>query len=966
MEQCMAEELNHHQRDAAGRGDDAVFLDRHVGPDARDLATMLEAIGCASLDEVMYGAMPDDIRTAPEPAAPPWSETEALSMIRACADRNQVVRSAIGMGYHDTIVPPVIQRSILENPNWYTQYTPYQSEISQGRLEALLNYQTMVADLTGLPVANASLLDESTAAAEAMLMCRQIAGSNRSKFIVSSTCHTQTLAVLRGRAAPLGIELLEVDLSAALPSFDDAFGVLVQSPDTFGIVHDWRALTAAAAQAGAVPVMSADPLSLTLMRPPGEMGFDIAVGSMQRFGVPMGFGGPHAAYMAVRQPYVRKMPGRLIGVSRDAVGTMALRMAIQTREQHIRRDRATSNICTAQVLLAIMAGMYAVWHGPSGLRRIAERVRTHTGRLASGLEGCGISIEQGTRFDTVTVHASSDAEADGMVQRALDSGFNIRRYTNQPSIGVSLDETTVDQDVEAILTAIAPGAVPGTCEPLEEGMSRSSGYLIDEVFNSHHSETEMLRYITRLQSRDLSLAHSMIPLGSCTKKLNATSELIPVSWPEFARMHPFAPRSQWSGYEELISGLEQRLLDLTGFDGVSLQPNAGSQGEYAGLLTISAWHRSRGDDDRRVCLIPMSAHGTNPASAVMAGFEVVPVSCDDGDISLVDLEAKIEVHRDRLGAIMITYPSTHGVFEGTIRHICERVHEAGGQVYLDGANLNAMLGHARPGDIGADVCHLNLHKTFAIPHGGGGPGVGPIVAAAHLCPFLPGHPVVSPSRSEGQAIEPVSGAPWGSASILPVSWMYIMMMGDIGLAHASSVAVLAANYMAKRLESHYDVLFRNEVGFCAHEFIIDLRPFDRSAGIKPDDVAKRLMDYGFHAPTMSWPVAGTLMIEPTESESLAELDRYCDALIAIRGEIAAIESGEADREDNVLRNAPHSLQVMTADTWSHPYSRSQAAWPLSWLRQRKFWPPVARVDNPWGDRNLACTCAGMAEYESTE
>ncbi len=966
MEQCMAEQSNQHRSEATGHCDGPLFLDRHVGPDACDLETMLKVVGWSSLDDVMRGAMPDDIRTAPGASVPPHSETDALSMLRACADRNQVVRSAIGMGYHDTVVPPVIQRSILENPNWYTQYTPYQSEISQGRLEALLNYQTVVADLTGLPVANASLLDESTAAAEAMLMCRQIAGGTRSKFIASDTCHPQTLAVLRGRAAPLGIELVEADLSLGVPSFDDAFGVLVQSPDTFGIVHDWKQLAAAATEAGAVPVMSADPLSLTLMRPPGEMGFDIAIGSMQRFGVPMGFGGPHAAYMAVRQQHVRKMPGRLIGVSRDAVGTTALRMAIQTREQHIRRDRATSNICTAQVLLAIMAGMYAVWHGPSGLRRIAERIRMHTGRLASGLEAADVSIESGTRFDTVVVHASSDEEADAIVTRALAAGFNLRRYPDQPAVGITLDETMVDQDVETLLAAVNANALPGVCEPVHEAVSRSSGYLIDEVFNSHHSETEMLRYITRLQARDLSLAHSMIPLGSCTMKLNATSELIPVSWPEFARMHPFAPRSQWSGYEELIKGLEERLLDLTGFDGVSLQPNAGSQGEYAGLLTINAWHRSRGDDDRRICLIPMSAHGTNPASAVMVGFEVVPVSCDEGDISISDLEAKIEKYRDRLGAIMITYPSTHGVFEGTIRRICELVHEAGGQVYLDGANLNAMLGHSRPGDIGADVCHLNLHKTFAIPHGGGGPGVGPIVAAEHLCPFLPGHPVVSPVGSADQAIEPVSGAPWGSASILPVSWMYIMMMGDSGLAHASSVAVLAANYMAKRLESHFDVLFRNEVGFCAHEFIIDLRPFDRSAGIKPDDVAKRLMDYGFHAPTMSWPVAGTLMIEPTESESLAELDRYCDALIAIRSEIAAIESGEADREDNVLRNAPHSLQVMTADTWSHPYSRSQAAWPLPWLRQRKFWPPVARVDNPWGDRNLACTCAGMTDYDSDE
>jgi glycine dehydrogenase len=958
MEQCMVDQSNPAGTDTPNGGG---FECRHIGPDAREIKTMLDQVGCASLAEVMERAMPDEIRQPQKHGAPALSESDALAALWTIAERNVVVRSCIGMGYHDVILPPVILRSILENPCWYTQYTPYQSEISQGRLEALLNFQTMVTDLTGLPVANASLLDEGTAAAEAMLMCRQIARGDRSRFIVSDQCHPQTIAVLAGRAEPLGI-VLDVCDETELENFDGAFGLLVQQPDTRGRLQDWSRLTAAAADAGLVCVAAADPLSLAVSTPPGEMGFDIAVGSTQRFGVPMGFGGPHAAYMATRAEHVRKMPGRIIGVSRDATGAPALRMAIQTREQHIKRDRATSNICTAQVLLAIMASMYAVWHGPSGLRRIAERVRRHAERLAAAIEAAGGDVLDCARFDSVTISAATPEDADAMVSRALESGYNLRRFPNTCEVGVSLDETTTDADVEALARAVAgTGAATDTDTPaLPQALERQSGYLLDDVFNSHQSETKMLRYITQLQSRDLSLAHSMIPLGSCTMKLNATSEMLPVSWRTFGGLHPFAPRSQWAGYAELFEQLQGRLAELTGFDAVSLQPNAGSQGEYAGLLTIRAWHRSRGDLDRDICLIPMSAHGTNPASAVVAGFKVVPVACDSGDISLEDLEAKIEAHQGRIGAIMITYPSTHGVFEKTIGRICELVHDAGGQVYLDGANLNAMLGYARPGDIGADVCHLNLHKTFCIPHGGGGPGMGPIATASHLTPFLPGHPVSDGDRE--QAIAPVSAAAWGSASILPISWMYIMMMGDAGLARASAVSVLSANYMASRLSEHYPVLFLNPVGFCAHEFIIDLRSFDKSAGIKPDDVAKRLMDYGFHAPTMSWPVPGTLMIEPTESESLAELDRYCEALISIRAEIAAIECGQADREDNVLRNAPHPLAVMTSDTWPHSYARSEAAWPLPWLRTRKFWPPVARVDNPWGDRNLACTCDGMGAF----
>ncbi len=927
------------------------------------MAAMLDTVQCDSLEALIQGAIPTAIRTkTPTNVGPGCDGFTAVDLLSDYAAKNTVMRSAIGMGYHDTLVPAVIQRAVLENPCWYTQYTPYQAEISQGRLEALLNFQTMISDLTALPVANASLLDEGTAAAEAMLMARAIAGRDRHVFIADSRCHPQTLAVLRGRCAPLGVELTVVDVAAYEGSFEDAFGVLVQFPDTDGRLCNWTDRTQAMQAAGAVAIASVDPMALCVCTAPGEMGFDIAVGSAQRFGVPMGYGGPHAAFIATHEKHVRKMPGRLIGVSRDASGGRALRMAIQTREQHIKRDRATSNICTAQVLLAIMAGFYACWHGADGLRAIASRIRSHTERFKAAARAAGLDVLDAPVFDTVRVQTSVD-QADTLVAAALAAGWNIRRYDNGEAVGVTFDETTTDADV-ATLAEVFGGTVDteATVSPLPEGLDRTSAYLTHDVFCMHRSETEMLRYITSLQERDLSLANSMIPLGSCTMKLNAASEMVGVTWPRFGRMHPFAPVDQAAGYTAVFEDLERWLADLTGFDAVSLQPNAGSQGEYAGLMVIRALHASNGDDQRNICLIPVSAHGTNPASAVAAGFKVVPVRCDAGDICLDDLKAKLAEHGDTIGALMLTYPSTHGVFEDTVSTICDLVHEAGGQVYLDGANFNAMVGLARPGELGADVCHLNLHKTFCIPHGGGGPGMGPICVASHLAPFLPGHPVVAPGSGGDHGIEPVSAAPWGSPSILVIPWVYIAAMGDAGLQHASALAVLNANYMKQRLKDHYDIVFLNDKGFCAHEFILDLRPFDRTAGIKADDVAKRLMDFGFHAPTMSWPVPGTLMIEPTESESKAEMDRYCDALIAIREEIRAIEDGTVDREDNVLKHAPHPMSIIGSDDWNRPYTRQQAAWPLAWLRQRKFWPPVARVDNPWGDRNLACTCPPVEDW----
>jgi len=957
------------------------FIERHIGPDRKDQADMLSLIGFDSLDALTDAAIPEPLRTrAPLEIGPPRGEHELLLDLREIAGRNRVLRSTIGMGYSDTITPPVIQRNVLENPGWYTQYTPYQAEISQGRLEALLNFQTMVTDLTGLPLANASLLDEATGAAEAMMMCHAIAGSDaRRAFFVSEHCHPQTIAVIEARARSHGFELRVGDETALDLAAGDCFGLLVQYPTTDGTIDDHQDLIELAHAAGAMVVMAADLLALTLLRPPGELGADIAVGSTQRFGVPLGFGGPHAGYMATGEQHVRKMPGRLIGVSRDATGRDALRLAIQTREQHIKRDRATSNICTAQVLLAIMAGMYAVYHGPHGLRRIARRVHACTTALAAGLEKLGHGPADGSRtfdrarfFDTLHVRPRG-ASAATVIERAETLGFNLRIYAGGETVGIALDETTTREDILTILRAFNDGqpvdfdvdalAGAGSGDECGGPLARRSGYLTHDVFNSHHSETQMLRYLSRLQSRDLSLAQSMIPLGSCTMKLNGTSEMLPVTWPEFARVHPFAPPDQTEGYQELFTQLEGWLADITGFAGVSLQPNAGSQGEYAGLLVIRAYHESRGDNSRNVCIVPVSAHGTNPASAIAAGFRVVPVKCDKhGNIDVDDLRARATEHADTLGALMVTYPSTHGVFEESIQEVCRVIHECGGQVYLDGANMNAMVGLCRPAEFGADVCHLNLHKTFCIPHGGGGPGMGPIAVAPQLLPFLPGHPVRPPASAGAQSIGAIAAAAYGSPSILPITWVYIALMGSTGLRRASQVAILNANYMARRLAAHYDILYTGPGGLVAHEFIIDCRPFDRAAGIKIDDIAKRLMDYGFHAPTMAWPVPGTLMIEPTESESRAELDRMCDALIAIRVEIWAIEEGKADRDDNVLKHAPHTIETMTSDEWAHAYSREEAAYPAPWLREFKFWPPVARVDNPYGDRNLACTCPPMSAY----
>ncbi len=955
------------------------FWRRHIGPDAAELAAMLEALGYRSLDELTDAAVPAGIRTTtPLRIGEPRAEHELLEELRAIASENTIARSCLGMGYHDVITPPVILRNILENPRWYTQYTPYQAEIAQGRLEALLNFQTMVSDLAGLPLAGASLLDEATAAAEAMVMLRNVSTLGReTAFLIAPDCHPQTIEVVAARAEALGIEVVVADPTEAGAEIDAKrfFGILVQYPCTRGVVHSLESLVQRAHAAGSLVVVAADLLSLTLLRPPGEFGADAAVGSTQRFGVPMGLGGPHAAYLATREEWARKLPGRLIGVSRDATGRPALRLAIQTREQHIKRDRATSNICTAQVLLAVIASMYAVYHGPDGLRRIAGRIRGMAVALAEGLRRHGFEPDGGIRFDTVVVPLDP-ARRDAIVGAAKARGFLLRSLDEGPdgpsAVSVSLDETTTREDVRSLLAAFSGQSVDVDVDELlesapdrelPESVARTSGYLTHEVFNANHSETEMLRYITELQSRDLSLAESMIPLGSCTMKLNATTEMIPVTWPTFGRLHPFAPEDQVQGYARMFRDLELWLADITGFAAVSLQPNAGSQGEYTGLLVIRAYHQSRGDDDRDVCIIPISAHGTNPASAVSAGFRVVTVDCDEhGNIDVDDLKARLAANEGRVGALMITYPSTHGVFEEGVREICGLVHAAGGQVYLDGANLNAMVGLVRPGEIGADVCHLNLHKTFCIPHGGGGPGMGPIGVAPQLVPFLPGHSVRRPASAGEHAIPAVSAAPYGSASILPIPWVYIALMGSEGLRRATQVAILSANYMRARLEGHFDVVYTGANGLCAHEFIIDCRPFDKHAGIKIDDIAKRLMDYGFHAPTMSWPVAGTLMIEPTESESKTELDRFCDAMIAIRAEIAAVERGELDREDNPLRNAPHTIEMVSADAWTHPYPRQQAAYPLPYLRRRKFWPPVARVDNPYGDRNLVCSCPPMEQY----
>ncbi len=944
------------------------FVDRHVGPNPAEVAAMTELLGYANLDDFIDAVVPAAIRL-PRPLNLPAARTEpeVLADLRTLASRNRIYRSYIGLGYYGCHTPPVIQRNILENPGWYTAYTPYQAEIAQGRLEALLNFQTMVMDLTGMAIANASLLDEGTAAAEAMQMSHNLAPDDRNRFLVSRDCHPQTIEVVRTRAAVRGISV-DVGDHSEFSFGPDVFGVLLQYPASDGAVHDYRALVEQAHAAGVLVTAAADLLALALLTPPGEWGADIVVGSTQRFGVPMGFGGPHAAYFATRDEYKRQIPGRIIGVSRDADGRPALRMALQTREQHIRREKATSNVCTAQVLLAVMAGMYAVWHGPEGIARIARRVHAMTATLAAGLERLGFRIVHRDYFDTLRVDLGQ-AESATFLEIAQSRGINLHGM-DQHTIGISLDETTTVDDLADLLAVFNKGeSASFTVDDLggdvntevDVRFARTSPYLTHPVFNTHHSETEMLRYMRMLESRDLSLVHSMIPLGSCTMKLNATTEMIPVTWPEFGQLHPFAPAEQTEGYLELFRELESALGEITGFAGVSLQPNAGSQGEFAGLLVISRYHKSRGDTHRDVCLIPQSAHGTNPASAVMAGMKVVVVKTDpDGNIDVADLRARAEQHADNLAALMVTYPSTHGVFETSIREVCEIVHEHGGQVYMDGANMNAMVGVARPGDIGADVCHLNLHKTFCIPHGGGGPGMGPIGVAAHLIPFLPGHPLVD--MGGDRALGPVSSAPWGSASILPISYLYVRLMGAEGLTHATKVAILSANYIAQRLAGHFPVLYRGQNGHVAHECIIDTRPLKASAGIDVEDIAKRLMDYGFHAPTVSFPVAGTLMIEPTESEPLAELDRFCEALIGIRAEIAAVEAGEMDATNNPLKNAPHTMDAVVSSDWDRPYTREQAAFPAPWTRTRKFWPSVCRVESAYGDRNLVCSCPPTDAY----
>ena len=949
------------------------FARRHIGPQPDDIAVMLKTLGYASPEELVDDVIPAAIRLRRPldlPAAK--GEREALESLRAIMSQNKVFRSFIGQGYYDTITPPVIQRNILENPGWYTAYTPYQAEIAQGRLEALLNFQTMVADLTGLDIANASLLDEATAAAEAMTMLRNVqANPAATKFFISSACHPQTIDVVRTRAVPQGIEVVVGDASDFNP---DAhyFGALLQYPGTDGAVLDYSKLIHSMHQVGGKVAVATDLLALTLLKPPGEFGADVAVGSAQRFGVPLGYGGPHAAFFATKDELKRHMPGRLIGVSHDAQGRPAMRLALQTREQHIRRDKATSNICTAQVLLAVMASMYAVYHGPKGLREIATRVQQMTATLATVLVDLGYSLGEHPFFDTLRIDTSAKWSAHELIQEAISRGINLRPIDSE-TVGVSLDETTTLADLHNLIEVFGRGEDRAEIERLKktatrtqfpESLRRNSQYLTHPVFNSHRTETEMLRYIRKLESRDLSLCTSMIPLGSCTMKLNATSEMFPVSWPVVSQLHPFAPVDQARGYQIFFRQLENWLAEITGMAAVSLQPNSGAQGEYAGLLAIRNYHLARREDFRRICLIPVSAHGTNPASAVMAGMKVVSVACDaQGNIDLTDLRAKAETHAENLAAAMITYPSTHGVFEEGIVEAAEIIHACGGQVYMDGANLTAQVGLCRPGDFGIDVCHMNLHKTFCIPHGGGGPGVGPIAVASHLVEHLPGHAVITPGearREEGA----VSAAPWGSSSVLVISWMYIAMLGGDGLVKASQAAILSANYMANRLEKAFKVLYRGHSDLVAHEFILDVRPWKQSAGIEVEDIAKRLMDYGFHAPTISFPVPGTMMIEPTESESKAELDRFCDALLAIHAEMDRVVSGEWPRDDNPLKSAPHTASVVTANDWAHPYSREIAAYPTASQREHKFWPCVGRIDNVYGDRNLVCSCLPMDAYTS--
>ncbi|MEV0902308.1 aminomethyl-transferring glycine dehydrogenase [Actinoplanes sp. NPDC049802] len=941
------------------------FVSRHIGPDSDEQAQMLKAIGFGSAEQLMDAAIPSSIRftgTLDLPAG--ISEEQAIAELRAIAGRNVVATPMIGLGYYGTVTPAVIRRNVLENPAWYTAYTPYQPEISQGRLEALLNFQTMVTDLTGLATANASMLDEATAVAEAMTLARRASKNKSNVYAVDADTFPQTLSVLRTRAEPLGIDVRIVDLDAGADLPEDYFGLHLQYPGASGRIRDHAPLVEAAHAKGALVTVAADLLALTLLRSPGDIGADIAAGTTQRFGVPLGFGGPHAGYLAVRNGLERSLPGRLVGVSKDADGDRAYRLALQTREQHIRREKATSNICTAQVLLAVMASMYAVYHGPAGLRAIARRTHESATRLAAGLRAVdGVTVVHEHFFDTVLAHVPGKAGA--VLAGAAKYGIDLR-LVDADHVSVSCDETTTESEVrrvwDAFGVAVAGAYVSG--EPASAGRSipaaleRTGDYLTHPVFNTHHSETSMLRYLRRLSDRDYALDRGMIPLGSCTMKLNATTEMEAITWPSFADIHPFAPESQVAGYEHLVAQLEKWLAEITGYDAVSVQPNAGSQGELAGLLAIRGYHRSRGEAHRDVCLIPSSAHGTNAASAVMAGMRVVVVACDaDGNIDMADLDAKIENHRDALSAIMVTYPSTHGVYETSIADLCAKVHDAGGQVYVDGANLNALVGYARPGRFGADVSHLNLHKTFCIPHGGGGPGVGPVAVGAHLAPFLPGDPVLDGDHHA------VSAAAHGSAGILPISWAYIRMMGPDGLAAATASAVLAANYVAARLREHYPVLYTGEHGLVAHECILDLRPITKATGVSVDDVAKRLIDYGFHAPTMSFPVAGTLMVEPTESEDLAELDRFIAAMIAIKGEIDQVAAGVWPKDDNPLANAPHTASAVTADEWNHPYSRSVAGFPEGVDRTAKYWPPVRRIDGAYGDRNLVCSCPSPEAFE---
>jgi glycine dehydrogenase len=949
--------------------DPDTFVRRHIGPSAAEIDEMLLALGYSSLDEFIDATIPETIRARRALGiGEPRTEHDVLNEIRRIANRNKVFRSYLGLGYHDTLVPPVIQRNILENPGWYTAYTPYQAEISQGRLEALLTYQTAVIDLTGLPVANASLLDEGTAAAEAVHLAYGVKGKEGKETVfIDRQCHPQTIDIIKTRAWASGLKVTVGD--AQTKKFGKTvFAVIVQYPTTEGAIHDWHEVADRTHAADALLIAATDLLALTLLAPPGEWGADVVVGNSQRFGVPLGFGGPHAAFMSTRDEYKRHIPGRLIGVSRDAQGKMALRMALGTREQHIRREKATSNICTAQVLLAVIAGMYAVWHGPEGLTRIARRIHRLAALVAAGAAKLGHTVTHADYFDTVRVELT-DSTAGKVIGAARKLGINLRKASGT-SVIVALDETVTEPDVSDVLVALNGGVplaftVASLSDDIDarydERFARTSPFLTHPVFHRYHAEHELLRYMRKLESRDLSLVHSMISLGSCTMKLNATAEMVPVTWPEFGRIHPFAPDAQTEGYRELFRTLESDLCDITGFAAVSLQPNAGSQGEYTGLLVIRAYHESRGEGHRNVCLIPQSAHGTNPASAAMAGMRIVVVKTGaNGDIDIADLRARAEEHSANLAALMVTYPSTHGVFEEGITEICRIVHQHGAQVYMDGANMNAMVGLSRPGDIGADVCHLNLHKTFCIPHGGGGPGMGPIGVATHLASFLPGHPVV-PQRGRA-SLGAVAAAPWGSASILPISWVYIHMMGGSGLTEATKVAILNANYIAHRLDEHFPVLYRGRNGRVAHECILDPRAVKGASGVEVEDIAKRLIDFGFHAPTMSFPVAGTLMIEPTESESKAELDRFCDALIAIRGEIRDVEAGVLDKQDNPLKNAPHTAEVVVSDSWNHAYSREQAAFPARWTRERKFWPAVSRVDNAFGDRNLVCACPPIEEY----